>query len=70
MKDKFETIYSAIDEIILAHGKPRKTEFGGGVWDAQEEFKIYKKQIKEGVTNLQMKMITTYFEKKFGGKKK
>jgi hypothetical protein len=70
MNDKIETIYNAIDEIILAHGKPRKEEFGGGVWDAQEEFKIYKKQIGERVTDLQMKIITIYFEKKFREMKK
>ena len=37
---------------------------GGGVWDAKEEFKIYKKQIGDRYSDLQWDIITNYFKKR------
>lgn len=70
MKDRIEQTYDAVDEMISADGKPKPKQFGGGVWDAKEEFKIYKKQVGDRYTKLQWFVIETYFKKKFGAKLK
>ena len=66
MKDRIEQTYQAIDEIIKCHNTPRPDRFGGGMWNAKEEFTLYKKQVGNRYTLLQWKIITTYFLKKFG----
>lgn len=63
-KDRIEMTYNAIDEIINSNGKPRPEHFGGGVWDAEEEFEIYKNQVGDRYTELQWKIITNYFRTK------
>ena len=68
-KMKIDLTYSSIDEMIACHGKPRPKRFGGGVWNAEEEFEIYKKQVGERYTLLQWSVIASYFEKKFKDKK-
>jgi hypothetical protein len=60
--DRIEMTYRAIDEMIAANGKQRPEKFG--VWNAEEEFKIYKEQVGERYTKLQWKIITLYFEDK------
>jgi len=61
MMDRIEQTYEAIDKIIMSDGKPRPTQFGGGKWNAKEEFKIYKNQVGNRYTPLQWKTITIYF---------
>jgi len=68
-KDRIEMTYQAIDEIVEAHGKKRPVQFGGGKWNAREEFKIYKKQIGERYTPLQWHIIESYFNHKIKEKK-
>ena len=63
--DRIEMTYQAIDEMIACHGKPRPERFGGGLWDAEAEFKIYKIQVGSRYTKLQWNVITIYFRKKF-----
>ena len=65
MKDRIEMTYDAIDEMIAVHGTPRPERFGGGTWDAEEEFEIYKKQVGNRYTELQWTIIESYFKKKF-----
>jgi len=65
MKDRIEITYDAIDQIIKCHGEDRPERFGGGTWDAKEEFAIYKKQVGDRYTTLQWSIITSYFEVKF-----
>jgi len=62
--DRIEITYKAIDEMIASHGKPRPEQFGGGVWGAEEEFKIYKIQVGSRYTKFQWNVITIYFRKK------
>jgi hypothetical protein len=62
--DRIEMTYRAIDEMIAKDGKQRPEKFGGGVWNAEEEFEIYKEQVGERYTKLQWKIITLYFEDK------
>ena len=63
--DRIEMTYKAIDQMIDAHGKPRTFIYGGGVWDAEEEFKLYKEQVGDRYTPLQWTIIETYFKTKF-----
>lgn len=63
-KDRIELTYEAIDEMINSHGKPKPEQFGGGVWDCKEEFKIYKEQVGNRYSKLQWGVITSYFEEK------
>ena len=65
MKDRIETTYIAVDEMIKFHGNPRPEKFGGGTWDAPEEFAYYKEQIGERYTKLQWTIIELYFKNKF-----
>jgi len=65
MKDRIEITYEALDLMIERHGKHRPDVFGGGVWDAEEEFEIYKKQVGEIYSPLQWIIITSYFNSKF-----
>ena len=67
--DRIEITYKAIDEMIEANGKPKPKSFGGGKWNAEEEFKIYKKQVGNNYSPLQWKIITLYFKQKFKEKK-
>jgi len=69
MKDRIELTYTALDEMINVHGTARPERFGGGKWDAEEEFEIYKKQVGDRYTPLQWKIITLYFTKSFSKKK-
>lgn len=43
--DRIETIYQAIDQMANMHGKPRPKRFGSGIWNFNEEIKIWKSQI-------------------------
>ena len=63
--DRIEMTYESIDGMIKVHGTPRPERFGGGLWDAEEEFKIFKEQIGDRYTELQWHIITSYFETKF-----
>jgi len=65
MKDRIEMSYDAIDQIIAIHDQDRPERFGGGKWNAKEEFAIYKKQVGDRYTVLQWTIITSYFETKF-----
>lgn len=67
MKDRIEITYQAIDEIINCNGKEKPLKFGGGFWNAKEEFEIYKKQVGDRYTKLQWKIIETYFKQKIKG---
>jgi hypothetical protein len=64
--DRIEMTYNAIDVMIAVNGKPRPEHFGGGVWNAEEEFEIYKKQVGNRYTELQWHVISTYFKTKLG----
>ena len=64
MKDRIEITYDAIDQIIEVDRTPKPEHFGGGKWDAEEEFEIYKKQVGDRYTPLQWKIITIYFRTK------
>lgn len=70
MKDRIEMTYQAIDEMIKAHNTPKPEKFGGGLWNAEEEFEIYKKQVGDRYTSLQWSIITKYFKLKFEKKTK
>jgi len=61
MKDRIEITYEAVDQMIKCHGNERHERFGGGKWNAEEEFKIYKEQVGDRYTELQWKIISTYF---------
>jgi hypothetical protein len=63
--DRIEKTYQSMDDIIACHGKPRPKKFGGGVWNAREEFIIYKEQVGNLYTKLQWIIIEQYFRKKF-----
>ena len=63
--DRIEQTYKAIDEMIECHGNPKPEQFGGGLWDAEEEFEIYKKQVGDRYTELQWVIISAYFKEKF-----
>lgn len=63
--DRIQTTYEAIDEMIACHNEPRPERFGGGYWDAKEEFKIYKEQVGDRYSSLQWHIIETYFKVKF-----
>jgi hypothetical protein len=63
--DRIELTYKAIDEMISFHGKERPNLMGGGVWNAKEEFLIYKEQVGDRYTDLQWQIITSYFLRKF-----
>jgi len=63
--DRIEITYDAIDKMISVHKTPRPEKFGGGNWDAEEEFKIYKKQVGKRYTLLQWKIMGDYFKIKF-----
>jgi hypothetical protein len=65
MNDRIETTYNAIDEMVELHGKPKPDKFGGGLWDAEKEFKFYKLQVGKRYTELQWSVITSYFKMKF-----
>jgi hypothetical protein len=65
MTDRIELTYKAVDEMIECHGKPKPARFGGGIWNAKEEFIIYKEQIKERYTPLQWIIISNYFKLRF-----
>ncbi|MDP2684951.1 MAG: hypothetical protein Q8P20_08010 [bacterium] len=41
MIDRIEQTYEAIDEMIKVNGKSRPERFGGGIWNAKEEFIIF-----------------------------
>ena len=62
--DRIEMTYQAIDKIIANDGLSKPEFFGGGVWDAEEEFEFYKKQVGDKYTELQWIIITTYFRNK------
>jgi len=63
--DRIELTYCSIDEMIKMHGASRPDRFGGGIWDAEEEFDIFRKQIGDRYTGLQWSIITSYFQNKF-----
>jgi len=63
--DRIEETLVAIDTMIQSHDKLRPVKFGGGVWDAKEEFEVYRKQVGDRYTPLQWKMLTKYFNMKF-----
>jgi hypothetical protein len=63
-QDRIEITYGAIDEMISVHNTPRPEKFGGGLWNAEEEFVIYKKQVGKRYTFLQWKIISEYFKLK------
>jgi len=65
MKDRIEKTYDAIDDMISFHNTERPKRFGGGIWNAEEEFELYKKQIGDRYTELQWRVIETYFKIKF-----
>ena len=62
--DRIEITYQAIDQMIKVHNTPRPVQFGGGLWNAEEEFEIYKKQVGDNYSPLQWTVITTYFKLK------
>lgn len=63
--DRIELTYQAIDQMIDCHGKPRPEMFGGGIWNAREEFLIYQQQVGDRYTDLQWSIILKYFNLKF-----
>jgi hypothetical protein len=72
--DRIETVYSAIDQMAKAHGKPKPSIFGGGKWNFDKEIQIWKEQIKKGesqmggepLSPLQWSIINSYIKVKRG----
>jgi hypothetical protein len=66
--DRIETIYQAIDQMFKVHNTSRPEEFGGGLWDFNEEIELWKKQIigheVNPLTPLQWTMINLYIKTK------
>jgi hypothetical protein len=63
--DRIDITYCAIDQMVAAHGQSKPKEFGNGVWDAKEEFEIYKKQVGDRYSPSQWIIITKYFKEIF-----
>ena len=63
--DRIEITYTAIDQMIEAHNTPKPEILGGGLYNALEEFEIYKNQVGNRYTPLQWVLITSYFNLKF-----
>ncbi len=46
--NRLKLILNAIDEIYKAHNTPRPVNYGGGVWDYDEEISIYIDSLIKG----------------------
>lgn len=60
--NRIQKTSKAITEMVEAHGTPKPEEFGGGIWDMEEEFKIYKEQVGKRYTKLQWSVIELHFK--------
>jgi hypothetical protein len=68
--DRIETIYGALTEMARVHGSIRPERFGGGLWNFDEEVKIWRGQIigheeengYEPLTPLQWSIISRYID--------